>query len=235
VSFASYVIPGAALIASSKWLIVGASFAVIGITMGIAGLDLRIGKWINNVGAIVFLVTVAMLIVLPFLNVCRGTLRDYHPLRLVAPPLTLFSLSVFSKMTFGALTGFEYIAVFAGECHNPARHLPRSVLITGPIIALIYILATSAILAFVPPSSEDVVAPVAQALSRGVQPFGMLSWVIDPAVLFLFIYYLATFCAFFSVSTRLPMVAGWDHLLPEWFSQLNPRYKTPMNLIPLEC
>jgi amino acid transporter len=234
VSFASYVIPGAALIASSKWLIVGASFAVIGITMGIAGLDLRIGKWINNVGAIVFLVTVAMLIVLPFLNVWRGTLRDYHPLRLVAPPLTLFSLSVFSKMTFGALTGFEYIAVFAGECRNPARHLPRSVLITRPIIALIYILATSAILAFVPPSSEDVVAPVAQALSRGVQPFGMLSWVIDPAVLFLFIYYLATFCAFFSVSTRLPMVAGWDHLLPEWFSQLHPRYKTPMNLIPLE-
>jgi amino acid transporter len=50
-------------------------------------------------------------------------------------------------------------------------------------------------------------------------------------VLFLFIYYLATFCAFFSVSTRLPMVAGWDHLLPEWFSQLHPRYKTPMNSV----
>ena len=27
------------------------------------------------------------------------------------------------------------------------------------------------------------------------------------------------------------MVAGWDHLLPEWFSQLHPRYKTPMNSI----
>lgn len=231
VSFASYVIPGAAWIASSKWLIVGASLAVIAITMAIAGLGLGIGKWINNVGAVVFLITVAMLIVLPFLNVWRGTLREYRPLRLVAPPLTLFSLSVFSKMTFGALTGFEYIAVFAGECRNPARHLPRSVLITAPIIALVYILATSAILAFVPPSSEDVVAPVAQALSRGVQPFGLLSWMIAPAVLFLFIYYLATFCAFFSVSTRLPMVAGWDHLLPEWFSQLHPRYKTPMNSV----
>ena len=40
VSFASYVIPGAAWIASSKWLIVGASFAVIAITMAIAGLGL---------------------------------------------------------------------------------------------------------------------------------------------------------------------------------------------------
>jgi glutamate:GABA antiporter len=146
VSFASYVIPGAAWIASSKWLIVGASFAVIAITMCIAGLGLGVGKWINNVGAIVFLLTVAVLICMPFLNLWRGTLAEYHPLRLVAPPLTLFSLSVFSKMTFGALTGFEYIAVFAGECQNPRRHLPRSVLISAPIIALIYILATSAIL-----------------------------------------------------------------------------------------
>jgi amino acid transporter len=54
---------------------------------------------------------------------------------------------------------------------------------------------------------------------------------MPPAMLFLFIYYLATFCAFFTVSTRLPMVAGWDHLVPEWFSRLHPRYKTPVNSV----
>lgn len=231
VSFASYVIPGAAWIASSKWLITGASFVVIALTMSIAGLGLGIGKWINNLGAIVFLLTVGALILTPFLNLWHGTLAEYHPLRLVAPSVTLFSLSVFSKMTFGALTGFEYIAVFAGECRNPGGHLPKSVWITAPIIALIYILATSAILAFVPPSSEDVVAPIAQALSRGAEPFGVVGFVVPLAMLFLFLYYLATFCAFFSVSTRLPMVAGWDHLLPEWFSRLHPRYKTPLNSV----
>jgi amino acid transporter len=103
--------------------------------------------------------------------------------------------------------------------------------LTGPIIALIYILATSAILAFVPPSAEDVVAPVAQALSRGMQAFGVTSFVMPPAMLFLLVYYLATFCAFFTVSTRLPMVAGWDHLVPKWFSRLHPRYKTPINSV----
>jgi glutamate:GABA antiporter len=231
VSFASYVIPGAAWIASSKWMIVAASFAVIATTMCIAGLGLGIGKWINNVGSAVFLLTIAVLIALPFLNLWRGNLAEYHPLRLAAPPLTLFGLSVFSKMTFGALTGFEYVAVFAGECREPRRHLPRSVMLTGPIIALIYILATSAILAFVPPSAEDVVAPIPQALSRGLQAFGLTRVALPPAVLFLLIYYLATFCVFFTVSTRLPMVAGWDHLLPEWFSRLHPRYKTPINSV----
>jgi amino acid transporter len=231
VSFASYVIPGAAWIASSKWMIVAASFAVIATTMCIAGLGLGIGKWINNVGSAVFLITIAVLIALPFLNLWHGTLAEYHPLRLVAPPLTLFGLSVFSKMTFGALTGFEYVAVFAGECRDPQRHLPRSVMLTGPIIALIYILATSAILAFVPPSAEDVVAPIPQALSRGLEAFGLTHIALPPAVVFLLIYYLATFCVFFTVSTRLPMVAGWDHLLPEWFSRLHPRYKTPINSV----
>jgi amino acid transporter len=231
VSFVSYAIPGAAWIASSKWLIVGASFGVIATTMCIAGLGLRVGKWINNIGAVVFLIVIAALIAMPFLNLWHGTLAEYRPLRLVTPPLTLFTLSVFSKMAFGALTGFEYVAVFAGECRDPQRHLPRSVLLTAPIVALVYILATSAILAFVPPSAEDVVAPVAQALSRGAQAFGLAGFVMPPAMLFLFIYYLATFCAFFTVSTRLPMVAGWDHLVPEWFSRLHPRYKTPVNSV----
>ena len=208
-SFVSYAIPRLAWIASSKWLIIAASFIVIASTMCIAGLGLRIGKWINNLGAIAFMIVIAALIAMPFLNLWHGTLAEYHPLRLVAPPLTLFTLSVFSKMAFGALTGFEYVAVFAGECRDPKRDLPRSVWLTGPVIGIVYILATSAILAFVPPSAEDVVAPVAQALSRGLQAFGLAGFVVPPAMLFLVIYYLATFCAFFAVSTRLPMVAGW--------------------------
>jgi glutamate:GABA antiporter len=231
VSFVSYVIPGAAWIASSKILIIAASFSMIACTMCVAGLGLGIGKWINNLGAVVFLITVAVLIVLPFVNLWRGSLSEYHPLRSIAPPITLFSLSVFSKMTFGALTGFEYVAVFAGECRDPRRHLPRSVWLAAPIVALIYILATSAILAFVAPSSEDVVAPIPQALSGGFHAFGGSAIVMPFAIIFLLVYYLATFCAFFTASTRLPMVAGWDHLLPEWFSRLHPRYKTPVNSV----
>lgn len=231
VSFLPYVTPAAAWITASKATTITACVLMIAVTMTVAGLGLGIGKWINNVGAAVFLITIAALIVIPFVNVWRGTLYEYHPLRLVVPPLTLFSVSVFTKMMFGALTGFEYVAVFAGECRDPERHLPRSVWLAAPIVALIYILATSAILAFVPPSAEDVVAPIPQALSRGFHALGGDTIVMPLAVLFLLIYYLATFCAFFTASTRLPMVAGWDHLLPEWFSRLHPRYKTPVNSV----
>jgi amino acid transporter len=229
ISFASYAIPGAAWIASSTWLIVGGTVAVIAATMLVASLGLSIGKWANNLGGIVILLVVAVLVVCPFIGLWRGTLAEYHPLRLVVPPMTLFSASVFSKMMFGALCGFEYVAVFAGECRSPERLLPRSVLFTAPVIALVYILATSAILAFVPPSAEDVVAPIPQALSRGLHGLAVAEVVMPLAILFLLLNYLATFAIFFTGSTRLPMVAGWDHLLPAWFSRLHPRYKTPIN------
>jgi amino acid transporter len=35
----------------------------------------------------------------------------------------------------------------------------------------------------------------------------------------------------FAGSTRLPMVAGWDYLLPAWFTRLSDRWKTPVNSI----
>jgi amino acid transporter len=35
----------------------------------------------------------------------------------------------------------------------------------------------------------------------------------------------------FAGSTRLPMVAGWDSLLPAWFTRLSDRYRTPVNSI----
>src|ERR1051325_8926881 len=35
----------------------------------------------------------------------------------------------------------------------------------------------------------------------------------------------------FTGNTRLPMVAGWDRLLPEWFTRLDERRKTPVNSI----
>jgi amino acid transporter len=33
---------------------------------------------------------------------------------------------------------------------------------------------------------------------------------------------------YFAGNTRLPMVAGWDNMLPGWFSRLHARYKTPV-------
>ena len=231
-TFVAYALgPAATWIAASRWLILAVSFALILAMMWMAALGLRLGKWLSNAGSTATLITLAILIATPLLNRWRGTLAEYHPLRLAMPPLTFFSLSVFAKMMFGALSGLEYVAIFAGECRNPARNLTRSVLITAPFIALIYIFATSSILAFVSPEAVDVVGPIPQALRLGSSAFGFAGFIVPLAIALLFVNYPTSFSVYFSASARLPMVAGWDHLLPEWFTRLHAKYKTPVNSI----
>jgi amino acid transporter len=227
-TFLAYAVPSFGWMADNKWAVLAASLVLIALQMLLAGIGFGVGKWFNNAGSTAVLVTVAVLVGLPIVNAWHGA-PAFHPLRLVTPPLTVFTLSVFSKMTFGALSGFEYVAIFAGESRNPARNIGRSILITAPIIALIYIFTTSAILTYVSPDAVDVIGPIPQALRRG---FGNLGSVMVPVAIFLLLAnYLSTFSLYFSGSARLPMAAGWDHLLPAWFSRLHARYKTPVNSI----
>ena len=138
---------------------------------------------------------------LPLLRPMTGTDPAYHPLPLVRPALTLLSLSVFTKMTFGALCGFEFVAIFAGECRNPARTLARSILFAAPIIALLYIFGTGAILTFVPSSEVNLIGPIPQALSVGLRSFGLAKILAPVTILLLLVNVLSTANLTFSASS----------------------------------
>ena len=235
-TYVSYAVPRMAWIANSPWALVVASIALIAFMMALALFGLRVGKWVSNTGSFFTVVILTVLIVLPYFHVWRGGLPSYHPLPLVLPSMTIFSLSVFSKMTFGALSGFETIAIFAGESHNPARNIARSIVVTAPVIALLYILGTSSILAFVSPDAIDVIGPVPQALAHGFAMFGAVNsrvseTIASVVILLLLLNYLSSYPLYFSANARLPMVAGWDHLLPRWFTVLHAKYRTPTNSI----
>ena len=65
------------------------------------------------------------------------------------PVLSLMSLNLLGKIGFGALGGFEYVAIHAGECRDPVRAISRSVLVAAPVIAVMFILGTSSMLALI--------------------------------------------------------------------------------------
>ena len=227
-TFLAYVLgENAAWIETSVPAIMAALAICVGLLVLVARFGFRVGKWINNVGSVCILATLVVLIMMPFAAVWRGTLAEYHPLRVVMPPMTIFNWSVFGKMTFGALVGLEYAAIFAGESQEPAKIYSKAIRLSAPLIALLYILGTSAILAFVSPDAIDVIGPIPQALSQGAEAFGIAKFVVPAAIGLLFFNYLSNFNASFAGNTRLPMVAGWNQLLPEWFTRLHPKYKTP--------
>jgi len=173
----------------------------------------------------------AALIGLPVITAARGDHVDYNPFPLAMPAVSLFSLNILGKMGFAALGGFEYVAILAGECRDPARTISRSVIVSAPIIALMFILGTSSVLAFVKPDDIDLLAPIPQVLSLGFRPLGIAAKVVPIAILSLLGVRLAQASVNFTANTRLPMVAGWDHLLPAWFTKLHAKRRTPVNSI----
>ena len=210
--------------------------AVTGFLLGglivLSILGLRWSKWVHNIGAILLLFAFALLLVLPLINVARGTLRAYHPLAVAAPALTLFNLNIFGKLAVGALSGFEYVAVLAGETRDAKRNIGRSVIIAAPVIALMFILGTSAIQALVPPDQVDLVGPIPQAFRMGLGSKGIVVAILVPFAIFaVTARTIANSSVLFTATSRMPMVAGWDSLMPAWFAKLSPRYKTPVNSI----
>jgi len=174
----------------------------------------------------------AALIFLPLLGLARGELKSYQPLPLALPTMSIFyCLNIFTKLGIGALSGFEYVAILAGETRAPARDIGRSVIIASPVIALMFILGTSSVLAFVGNSPIDLIGPVPQTLRLGLHTFPIAGAIASIGILLMTTRTISSTSVHVTGSSRLPMVAGWDQLLPAWFSRLHPRYKTPINSI----
>jgi len=199
---------------------------VVAATRGLA-----FGKWVHNVGGVVHLLTFTTLILLPFIAFAAATGAGYKPFALQFPTFSEYNINVASKLALGALTGFEYIAILAGETRSPARNIGRSVVIASPIIALMFILGTSTVVAFVPRDHIDLIGPIPQVLSIGFGAMGWVGTIASVAILGIAVRTIALMSIYFAGNTRLPMVAGWDRLLPGWFSRLHPKYKTPINSI----
>jgi amino acid transporter len=215
--------------AESKWFITLVSVVLVAGLVLVSMIGLRVGKWIYNAGGVIVVTIFAALLLVLARHWVTGA--PAHTMSLTLPPLTLRNVNILGKLAFLALGGFEYVAVFAGECRNPSRVIGRSVVISAPIIAAIFILGTSAVLAVVNPANVDLVNPVAQVLSIAARPFGVAAQVVAALILMKMASAVAQTTISFAVNSRLPMVAGWDELLPEWFTRLHPNYRTPVNSI----
>jgi len=228
----SYAIgPEAAGMKDNPRTIMLISFLLVAAMVVAATRGLALGKWVHNVGGLVHLITFTILILLPLFALSRVIQGEYQPFALQFPTFSEYNINVASKLALGALTGFEYIAILAGETRAPARNIGRSVIISTPIIALMFILGTSSVLAFVPRDHVDLIGPIPQVLSIGFQSLGVVGTIGSIAILGITVRTIALMSIYFAGNTRLPMVAGWDRLLPAWFSRLHPKYKTPINSI----
>ena len=228
----SYAVgPSGAWMASNKTFIMFVNAFLIAALMSLAAIGLGVSKWLHNAGSVMLMLAFLTLIALPFFHMARGTLPDYHPFAVAMPAFTLFSLNIFGKMAVGALSGFEYVAVLAGETKDAARTIARATIIAAPIIATMFILGTSAVLAFVPVDQINLIGPIPQVLHIGFGATGIGAVAAGIAIFLITGRTVANTSILFTATTRMPMVVGWDNLLPRWFTTLHPRFRTPVNSI----
>jgi amino acid transporter len=231
----AYIVgPSGAWMASSKPVITAASLMITGVLILIARVGLALGKWVHGLAGFMIMFLFAAMACFAIPRWFTGVVA-HPPLALSIPAFTMINLNILGRMGFGAMGGFDTVAIFAGECRgrDAAATIRRSVWIATPLIAGAFILGTACLLVFVRPAEIDLISPITQVLNSGMQwagfPGSATSLVGTLIVLTLFGQALLSFNA----SARLPLVAGWDHLLPSWFTRLHPKHRTPVGSITL--
>lgn len=229
-SSASYALDGlSGYSVENPWHVRFVALAAIAVGAAVASLGLRVGKWVHGIGGATHVLTFAALIAVPFVALAGGRLARFDPLDLAMPAMTLFTLNVFSKLAMGAFSGFEYIAIMAGECRDPARTLVRSVWISTPIIVLMFILGTCSVVALVPRDRLDLIAPLAQTVRTGLGHASVAHAVGGAIVVGAMVRSLANICVTYAGSVRLPMVAAWLGQAPGWLGAVSRRFGSPVH------
>jgi amino acid transporter len=224
--------PSGAWMTENKPVTLAVGTVLLGALMLLALRGLALAKWVHNAGGLVLLLVVAGM-------ACFALPQWWHGRAVVAPAafsipaVSLLNLNLLGKMGFGAFCGFDGCAIFSGEIRNPrvARTIRRSVWLAAPLIALFYILGTACVLAFTKPGEIDLISPTTQVFSRGAQTSPIALFVVPLGAALMICNIVGVSSIYYNALIRLPMVAGWDHLLPAWLSRLHPRYKTPVGSI----
>ncbi len=229
----SYILgPSGAWVADSKPVIAAANLVITAMLVLIARVGLAVGKWVHGLAGFMILFLFAAMACFAIARWFTGTVA-HPPLALSVPAFTMLNLNILGKMGFGAMSGFDTVAIFAGEWRgiDVAAIIRRSVWIATPLIAGAFVLGTACVLVFVKPDDIDLISPITQVLNRGMRSAGISGSATSLVGTSIVITLIGQAVLSFNSSARLPLVAGWDHLLPPWFTRLHPKYRTPVGSI----
>ena len=160
----------------------------------------------------------AALILLPFARASARRIEIISPAAvLAAPTMSIFyCFNIFTKLAVGALSGFEYVAILAGETRSPARDIGRSVAdrFTGDRADV-----HSRAPVRCSHSSETIrsilLVRCRKRCDSGLGSFPIAGAIASIGILLMTMRTIASTSVHVTGSSRLPMVAGWDRTAAE--------------------
>jgi amino acid transporter len=193
---------------------------------------LKTGRWLQNLGAVGTYVPGLFIVGLGVYSMLtRPAATALTPSTLIPDLGQLSELNLWASIAF-AFAGLELSASLAGEVKDPERALPRSIYISAPLIAFMYIAGTASVLWLIPSKDVNIVSGFLQALAVGAKETGLgLAWLAPLAALLYVIGNLGGVGAWLAGPARIAFVIGLDRYFPPAFGRVHPRWQTPYVVI----
>ena len=204
---------------------IGAS--LIGLAFGtvVNVVGLEVGKWLSNVGAIARWLATALLLVVGVAAYLKFGSATHFTARTMLPTSHLKDIIFWSTIAF-ALTGLESASFLGDEIRDANRTVPRAILVSLPIIMVLYLAGTISVLVALPAEEITSMQGIMQAIQRAEARIGLYG--LSPvAAILITITALGSVGAWLASVARIPFVAGIDHYLPESFGRVHPKWGTP--------
>ena len=188
----------------------------------------RTGRWLQNLGALgTYLPGVLLVGFGVYAALTRAPATPMDPASLIPDFGQKSEVNLWASIAF-AFAGLELCAVMGAEVKEARLTLPRSILISAPLIAFIYIAGTAAVLWLVPTGEVNIVSGFLQAMAVGARDIGWgAAWIPAVAAALYVVGNVGGVGAWLTGPARVAFVIGLDRYFPPAFGRVHPRWETP--------
>ncbi len=214
---------------AGKWWQVLMAIAMVWLVVWVGIMRLEIGKWVNDLGAILKVIIIFSLGVGGIVFAIRHGAANTIDGSSFVPSFSL--AKKFLPVIIFLLLGFELVSSMAGEVQGPEKKIPRAVFTSGAVIAFLYMFATIGILLALSLSKLTLVEGLVETFkaifgSKGVGD--VIVYALGIAALYTYFTNMTTWTM---GANRSAVEAAAEGELPKVLGREHPTRRTPVGAL----